>query len=59
MVSTGISQSAQNQRSVRVFACDAREPTMNSVKPKARVSTRWFLKVKHVNAQLLTAADSC
>ena len=56
MVSTGISQSAQNQRPVRVFACDAREPTMNSVKPKARVSNRWFLKVKHVNAQLLTVA---
>ena len=56
MISTGLSLSAQNQRPVRVFACESCEPMMNSVSPKARRSNRWFLRVKHVNAQLLTVA---
>ena len=56
MVSTGISQGSQNQRPVRVFACEACQRIVYSVRPEPVVSNRWFLKVKHVNAQLLTVA---
>ena len=56
MVSTGISLSPQNQRPVRVFAYEAHQRIVYSVRPEPGVSNQWFLWVKHVNAQLLTIA---
>lgn len=48
MVSTGISQGAQNQRPVRVFAYEVHQRIAYSVRPETGVSNQWFLKAKHV-----------